>query len=186
MIRCAVHQKGWRVLVTAPSNVAVDNVLDRVMSLENEKKKNDNDKRNAGLLKKLKAVRLGHPARIHHGIQKYSLESLVQSSDGTEIVKDCRAELNGYLKTLSDAKSRPVEKRVAYREMKSVRKEIRTREEKVVGEILRDSNVIFATNVGAASSLFNRIVDAKGNLRSFDLVVIDEAAQALEASCWIR
>ena len=156
------------------------------MSLEDEKKAVASSKRNASLNKKVKAVRLGHPARIHHDIQKYSLESLVQSADGTEIVKDCRSELNGYLKTLSNANSRPTEKRLAYREMKSLRKEIRTREEKVVGEILRNSNVVFATNVGAASSLFNRMSDANGNRIVFDLVVIDEAAQALETSCWIR
>ena len=180
LIRCAVHIKGWKVLVTAPSNVAVDNVLDRVMSIENEQ----TGKRN-GSKKKIKAVRLGHPARIQRGIQKYSLESLVHSSEGTEIVRDCRSELNDYLKTLSSAKSRPTEKRVAYREMKALRKEIRTREEKIVGQILRESNVVLATTVGAASSLLNRILGGKDE-RPFDLVIIDEAAQALEASCWIR
>jgi len=190
LIRCAVHYKGWKVLVAAPSNVAVDNVLERVMSLENEKQTSDTNKQKAasnksGRKSKIKAVRLGHPARIQHGIQKYSLESLVQSSEGTEIVRDCRSELKQYLNTLSNAKSRPSEKRVAYREMKSLKKEIRTREEKVVGEILRDSNVVLATNVGAASSVFNRMRDAKGEPISFDLVIIDEAAQALEASCWI-
>mmetsp|Transcript_20073 Transcript_20073/g.43547 ORF Transcript_20073/g.43547 Transcript_20073/m.43547 type:complete len:1062 (+) Transcript_20073:135-3320(+) len=190
LIRCAVHYKGWKVLVTAPSNVAVDNVLERVMSIEKEMQSADTGKRKAGSKKsstksKIKAVRLGHPARIQHGIRKYSLESLVQSSEGTEIVRDCRSELNDYLKTLSNAKSRPSEKRVAYREMKSLRKEIRTREEKVVGAILRHSNVVLATNVGAASYLFNRMADVKGEPISFDLVIIDEAAQALEASCWI-
>lgn len=190
LVRCAIHQKCWKVLVVAPSNVAVDNVLDRVMSLENEKQTPDTGKRKSASKrsrtnKKIKAVRLGHPARIQHDTQKYSLESLVQSSEGTEIVRDCRSEMKGYLKTLSNAKSRPTEKRAAYREMKSLRKEIRTREEKVVGEILRDSSVVFATNVGAASSLFNRTRDAKGDPIVFDLVIIDEAAQALEASCWI-
>ncbi|KAL9180087.1 hypothetical protein ACHAXT_008057 [Thalassiosira profunda] len=190
LIRCAVHQKGWKVLVTAPSNVAVDNVLDRIVSLEDEQQSAGSGKRKAGSKKaskqkRIKAVRLGHPARIQHGIQKYSLESLVQSSEGTEIVKDCRSELNEYLKTLSNARSRPSEKRLAYREMKSLRKEIRSREERVVGEILRESNVVLATNVGAASSVFRRMVDAKGEPMAFDLVIIDEAAQALEASCWI-
>jgi ATP-dependent RNA/DNA helicase IGHMBP2 len=69
--------------------------------------------------------------------------------------------------------------------MKALRKEIRTREEKIVGQILLESNVVLATNVGAASSLFNRILGGKDE-RPFDLVIIDEAAQALEASCWIR
>lgn len=38
-------------------------------------------------------------------------------------------------------------------------------------------NVVLATCVGAASRLLREM--------SFDLVVIDEAAQALEAACWI-
>lgn len=134
----------------------------------------------------IKAVRLGHPARIQREIHKYSLESLVQASEGTEIVRDCRCELNDHLRTLSNAKARPSDKRIAYREMKALRKEIRNREEKVVGEILRDANVVMATNVGAASSVFKRMVDGKGEAIAFDLVIIDEAAQALEASCWIR
>ncbi|KAL7546716.1 hypothetical protein ACHAWF_010043 [Thalassiosira exigua] len=189
LIRCAVHKKGWKVLVTAPSNVAVDNVLDRIMAIENQASATDMGKRKvnkkSSKQRRIKVVRLGHPARIQRGIQKYSLESLVQSSEGTEVVRDCRSELNEYLKTLSNAKSRPSEKRVAYREMKTLRKEIRSREEQVVGKILRDSNVVLATNVGAASSVLNRLVDAKGEKILFDLVVIDEAAQALEASCWI-
>ena len=134
---------------------------------------------------KIKAVRLGHPARIQHGIQKFSLESLVQQSDGTEIVQDCRNEMNDHLRTLSNPKSRSAEKRTAYREMKSLRKEIRSREEKIVGQILKDANVVLTTNVGAASSVFNRMVDSRGDPIPFDMVIIDEAAQALEASCWI-
>ena len=134
---------------------------------------------------KIKAVRLGHPARIQHGIQKFSLESLVQQSDGTEIVQDCRNEMNDHLRTLSNPKSRSAEKRTAYRELKSLRKEIRSREEKIVGQILKDANVVLTTNVGAASSVFNRMVDSRGDPIPFDMVIIDEAAQALEASCWI-
>jgi len=186
LIRCAVRCLGWKVLVTAPSNVAVDNVLERIMQIEENDNKRSNKRRaNKSSNSKIKAVRLGHPARIQHGIQKYSLESLVQASDGTEIVRDCRNEMNDHLKTLSNPKSRSSEKRVAYREMKSLRKEIRSREEKVVGQILRDANVVLATNVGAASSVLNRMVDSRGDPIPFDLVIIDEAAQALEASCWI-
>ena len=187
LIRCAVNIKNYRVLVTAPSNVAVDNVLERMMALENEssrkvKRKSSKKSKN----QRIKAVRLGHPARIQHNIQQYSLESLVKSSDGTEIVQDCRRELNNHLELLSNPRSRQQDKRNAYREMKALRKEIRTREEKVVGELLRDANVVLATNVGAAGSVFRHMVDSKGEPMSFDLVIIDEAAQALEASCWIR
>ena len=187
LIRCAVRCLGWKVLVTAPSNVAVDNVLERIIQIEDNDNRGSNKRRSKKCFSrsKLKAVRLGHPARIQKGIQKYSLESLVQSSDGTEIVQDCRNEMNDHLRTLSNPKSCSSEKRMAYREMKSLRKEIRSREEKVVGQILRDANVVMATNVGAASSVLNRNVDNRGDPIPFDLVIIDEAAQALEASCWI-
>lgn len=120
---------------------------------------------------------MGHPARLKSNILPYSLEALVQNADGTEIVADVRKELQSYLRVLSNPKSRGGDKRIAYRELKSLRREIRTREEKVVQELITSAQVVLATTVGAA----NRILDGV----DFDLVVIDEAAQALEASCWI-
>jgi superfamily I DNA and/or RNA helicase len=47
----------------------------------------------------------------------------------------------------------------------------------VVSDVLRRSNVVLSTCVGAGSKLLQR--------EEFDLVVIDEAAQGLEAACWI-
>jgi ATP-dependent RNA/DNA helicase IGHMBP2 len=161
-------------LVTAPSNVAVDNVLERIVVTNNAKAKS----RKGHSSPKIRAVRLGHPARLKSEILPYSLEALVQNADGTEIVADVRNELQSYLRILSNPKSRGPDKRIAYRELKSLRKEIRTREEKVVRELISSAQVVLATTVGAA----NRILD---HVDAFDLVVIDEAAQALEASCWI-
>lgn len=46
----AVFALGLKVLVTAPSNVAVDNVLRRLAKIGSERK--------------LRMVRLGHPARV--------------------------------------------------------------------------------------------------------------------------
>ena len=178
LIHQAVHVYGKKVLVTAPSNVAVDNILERLVSSSSPRQKSKGD-RKAPKNKSLRAVRLGHPARIKSSILSYSLEALVQNADGTEIVADVRSELQSFLRILSNPKSRPNDKRTAYREMKSLRKEVRTREEKVVRELISSAQVVLATCVGSA----NRILDKVEN--GFDLVVIDEAAQALEASCWI-
>jgi ATP-dependent RNA/DNA helicase IGHMBP2 len=181
LIHQAVHVHGMKVLVTAPSNVSVDNILERLVmpSSPSSQQKSSKGGNRKSKTQGLRAVRLGHPARIKSSILAYSLEALVQNADGTEIVADVRKELQHYLRVLSNPKSRPNEKRVAYREMKSLRKEVRTREEKVVRELISGAQVVLATTVGAANRILAKVEDG------FDLVVIDEAAQALEASCWI-
>jgi superfamily I DNA and/or RNA helicase len=159
LIQQAVNTHGMKVLVTAPSNVAVDNVLARLVQLPTAGSQRKNP---------IRAVRLGHPARIQANIMQYSLEALVQKADGTEIVADVRKELGSYLKILNNPKSRD-NKRLAYAQVKELRKEVRTREQKVVTELLDRAQVVLATCVGAGNRLLRNI--------SFDLVVIDEAAQ---------
>tara|TARA_B110000208_G_scaffold39071_1_gene51735 strand:+ start:1087 stop:4500 length:3414 start_codon:yes stop_codon:yes gene_type:complete len=63
-------------------------------------------------------------------------------------------------------------------EMRRLRTELRRREERLRDEVIRSQDVVLCTNSGAAllSKLTPRL--------AFDLVVIDEAAQALEAECW--
>ena len=170
----------WRVLVTAPSNVAIDNVLERLVSMQSLKQQNNDKKRRKSKSSKhtkLRMVRLGHPARLKPSILHFSLESLVQCQDGTEIVQDVRKELQSYLRIANNPKGRFSEKKAAYKEIKGLRKEIRTREEQVVKQLISNSQVVLCTNVGAASHMLRE--------ENFDLVIIDEAAQALEASCWI-
>ena len=42
----------------------------------------------------LKAVRLGHPARVMEKIHRYSLDAILDSSHETAIVKDVRREID--------------------------------------------------------------------------------------------
>lgn len=62
-------------------------------------------------------------------------------------------------------------------EMRSLMKEARQRERAVVVNILRKADIVLSTCVGAGSRLLQGL--------QFDMVVIDEAAQGLEAACWI-
>ncbi|VEU42681.1 unnamed protein product [Pseudo-nitzschia multistriata] len=203
LVRQAVHHHGMRVLVTAPSNVAVDNILEKLTEEVGEKGQKQEQEPSSP---PLRVVRLGHPARIKPSILKHSLEALVQSSDGTEIVRDVRRELEACLRTVSRDRSgaggrsgsgRPrkkdaLDKRAAYRDIGTLRREVRAREEKVVRELIRSAHVVLATTVGADNRALNSITNptetdghTAGDDPGFDLVVIDEAAQALEASCWI-
>jgi ATP-dependent RNA/DNA helicase IGHMBP2 len=78
LVRQAVNMK-MRVLLCAPSNVAVDNIVERLA----HKVKGSNPR----------FVRLGHPARVMATAQAHTLDAIVQKSDGTQLVGDIRQEL---------------------------------------------------------------------------------------------
>ena len=95
------------------------------------------------------------------------------------IMQDVRTDIDNARKKLSKANGRKdrTERRELQSEIRELRREARKREDVVVNEIMNSRNVVLATCVGASSHL---IKDT-----AFDLIVVDEAAQGLEASCWI-
>ncbi len=113
-----------------------------------------------------------------------------QEAEGTAIVSDVRTELTTVLTQVMRTRDKNV-RRELRSETKRLRKEIREREEKVVTGLLRAADVICTTNVGAASRVLQRVFgggdsgDPAAPALCFDLVVVDEAAQAIEASCYI-
>lgn len=97
--------------------------------------------------------------------------------------------LQGELKELKGAQRDRL-----FREWISLKKELRTRETKAVEDVLSGCDVVLATCSGAADR--SKIILETNTLTSFrylktekssqfDLVVIDEAGQALEAACWV-
>lgn len=151
-------QRGLRLLVCGPSNISVDNIVERLAS------------------HKIPMVRLGHPARLLPSVLSHSMEVLSRTSDAAAIVADIRSEMDS--KQASIRKTRNGRERKAiYGEIKELRKEYRQRENRVVGEILKSSKVVLSTLHGAGSF---QLKDEK-----FDVVIVDEASQALEAQCWI-
>ncbi|GCB68123.1 hypothetical protein scyTo_0000824 [Scyliorhinus torazame] len=151
-----------QVLCCAPSNIAVDNLVERLAQF------------------KAQVLRLGHPARLLESIHRHSLDAVLAHSDNTQIVMDIRKDIDQAFGKLKKAHERG--EKVHFRgEIKTLKKELRAREETAIVQILKKASVVLATNTGASN-------DGPLKLLSndyFDLVVIDECAQALEASCWI-
>lgn len=108
---------------------------------------------------------------LHH-----SLDVLTQSSDAASIIRDVRKEMDA--KQASIKKTRNGKERKAiYGEMKELRKEYREREKQCVARLISESKVVLATLHGAGGFQLKT--------EKFDVVVIDEASQALEAQCWV-
>ncbi|EED19166.1 DNA helicase, putative [Talaromyces stipitatus ATCC 10500] len=151
-------RRNMRILVCGPSNVSVDNIVERLAP------------------HRVPIVRVGHPARLLSSVLDHSLEVLTQTSEAAEIVRDVRKEIDE--KQASIRKTRNGrERREIYGDLKELRKEFRERESKCVEDLVTGSKVVLATLHGAGG---HRLKNQK-----FDVVIIDEASQALEAQCWI-
>ena len=68
-------------------------------------------------------------------------------------------------------------KRDIRKELKTLAKEERKRQQLAVADVIKNADVVLSTLTGASSKKLAGI--------TFDLVIIDEAAQALEVACWI-
>ena len=147
-----------RVLVCGPSNIAVDNIVERLAP------------------HKVPMVRIGHPARLLPSVLNHSLDILTKTSEAAAIIKDVREEMDS--KQVGIKKTRNGrERRAIYGEMKELRKEYRVRENQCVANLVRGSNVVLATLHGAGGFQLKH--------ENFDVVIVDEASQALEAQCWV-
>ncbi|KAL0938988.1 uncharacterized protein CTRU02_205598 [Colletotrichum truncatum] len=147
-----------RILVCGPSNISVDNIVERLAP------------------HKIPILRLGHPARLLPSVLAHSLDVLTQTSEAGAIVKDVRAEMDAKQASIKKTRNGR-ERRQIYADLKELRKEFRERERRCVSNIVRESKVVLATLHGAGG---HQLRD-----QQFDVVIIDEASQALEAQCWV-
>lgn len=185
-------KRGYKVLVTADSNTAVDGMVERLAD------------------RGVKVVRIGHPARMDRKLYSLSLDNLVRANVKWKEVERLIARRDLLRKRQEDyvrpvpAKRRGLSdeeiislaeegrkkrghkietiKSMAEwiklkREIDDISARIRMMEEEVIREVLSGADVICTTNSGAGSDYLEGY--------SFDLVVIDEATQATEPSCLI-
>ncbi len=147
-----------RVLVCGPSNISVDNIVERLAP------------------HKVPMVRIGHPARLLPSVLNHSLDVLTKTSEAAAIIKDVREEMDSKQAGIKKTRNGR-ERRAIYGEMKELRKEYRVRENQCVTNLVGGSKVVLTTLHGAGGFQLKH--------ENFDVVIIDEASQALEAQCWV-
>ena len=153
--------RGNTVLCCSASNVAVDNVVERV----------------SRAAPKVRTVRVGHPARLLPEVLDRSLEALVLRSDSSRLAADCRGEIKQLNRRLLKLGKRDyTERREIRGELRKLAKEERQRQSKAVTEVLQGAQVVCCTLTGIHGHNVRHM--------EFDVAFIDEAAQALEVACW--
>jgi len=147
-----------RLLVCGPSNISVDNIVERLAP------------------HKVPMIRLGHPARLLPSVLNHSLDILTRTSEAASLVQDIRKEMDSKQASIRKTRNGRERKQI-YTELKELRKEYKERERGCVENLVKGSKVVLATLHGAGG------FHLKG--QEFDVVIVDEASQALEAQCWV-
>ncbi|NPA33199.1 MAG: IGHMBP2 family helicase [Aquificae bacterium] len=185
-------KQGKKILATADSNVAVDNLVERLTK------------------KGIKAVRVGNPVRVLESIRKHTLDHLLEHEPEFQKAKKIYEEIEKlkeeqsryvkpeprYRRGLSDeeilkhAKTGTPVRGLSPKLIRSMAKWIKLQhkinelyqkakeeERKAIGKILSRAQVVCTTNSSAGSEVLEGM--------SFDVAVVDEATQAVEPSCLI-
>ena len=183
---------GDTVLATAASNMAVDNMVDFLVSQD------------------VDTVRVGHPARVTPQLKEHTLDSFLQQHPKNEQAEDLRdeafelkeqqdeythpsgkyrrgmsnekitklAEEGGSSRGVSEEKIQEMARWIELQDnIDELFEQADLLREQAVEDILSSQQVICTTNSTAGSELLAG--------REFDLLVIDEATQATEPSCLV-
>jgi len=154
-------KQNLKILIVSPSNIALDTIAERVIEEKNE-----------GNLQ-YELTRIGQPARMIESVLEISIDRQLESK--YSFLKKMNG-LKAYLKFVQD----PLEKL----RIKEVIKKLNIERKELALKILRSSNAIFATTVGAKDKDIQALLE-DGNQNYFDVVILDEAGQSLEAGCLI-
>lgn len=157
-------KNGEKILVTAPSNMAVDWLSEKLIN------------------EKITLIRLGNPVRVSNSIIDNTLESKVTNHPESKLIKKWRSEYQTTIKKAKQYKrsfdeDARLERKQLFAEAKKLRESIQTTEKLIIDQIISSADVISCTLTGAGDRLLNKY--------HFGTAIVDEAAQSLEPLSWI-
>ncbi len=161
LIRQAIR-RGEKVLACAPSNLAVDNLLERLVA--------------AGE----RVVRLGHPARVLPALQAHTLDVLTREHDDARLARKLTREafaLFRKARKYTRAKPEPGARRDQRQEARQLLADARRLERQAVEWVIDSAAVVCSTTTALDGDLLGP--------RRFDLAVLDEACQTTEPGAWV-
>jgi ATP-dependent RNA/DNA helicase IGHMBP2 len=161
IIRQAVR-RGQSVLAVAPSNIAVDNLLEKLLAAGEQ------------------PVRLGNPARVLPELRRHTLDGLLEHHPDMRLATKLSREayqLREQAGRFTRARPEPGARQALRREARQMLADARQIEDQLVERLIRNASIICATTTG----LDGRLLAG----RIFDWCVLDEASQGVEPVAWI-
>ncbi|MDX1628653.1 MAG: AAA domain-containing protein [Fulvivirga sp.] len=156
--------KEKQVLVCAPSNAAVDLLVEKLAE------------------EGLDVVRLGHPARLTPQVIENSIDIKISRHPQFARLKTLRRKSEEFRKMARKYKRKygqreRSQRALLFKESKALKEEYKDLESYIAESLVTNAQVIACTLTGANNNLLYDI--------NFKSVFIDEASQALEAASWI-
>jgi len=156
-------KNGEKVLVAAPSNTAVDNIA-------------------KGLLQQnIRLLRVGNASKTDEAIFAHTPEGRLANSKQQKEIKQLKIRAEEFRKMAlkykrSFGKAEREQRNLLFKEVKSIRAEIKKLQAYNEEKLYEEADVILGTPVG--------LYDARINKLHFHTLVIDEAGQCIEPLAW--
>ena len=156
-------QAGEKVLVSAPTNTAVDNIA-------------------KGLIKQgMQLLRVGNTSKVDAAIFEHTPEGKLSNSKQLKEIKQLKIRAEEFRKMAlkykrSFGKADREQRNLLFKEVKNIRAEIKQLQAYNEEKLYREADVIAGTPIG--------LYDAKINQLTFHTLVIDEAGQCIEPLAW--
>lgn len=156
-------KQGEKVLVSAPSNTAVDNIA-------------------KGLIAQgVQVLRTGNTSKIDETIFPYTPEGKLANSKQQKEIKQLKIRAEEFRKMAlkykrSFGKAEREQRSLLFKEVKNIRTDIKKMQAYNEEKLYREADVVLGTPVG--------LYDAKINHITFHTLVIDEAGQCIEPLAW--
>lgn len=159
-----IAKREAQILVCAPSNAAVDLLVERL---------SDQD---------IDCLRIGHPARVDEYALSKTVDYKLSHHSEYPILKRMRKQADEYFSLAGKwkrnfGKEERNQRKLLLEQARKLKSECEDLEHNLMRAIVEGSHVIACTLVGANNRKIKGL--------SFDTVIIDEAAQALEPASWI-
>jgi ATP-dependent RNA/DNA helicase IGHMBP2 len=154
---------GEKVLVSAPSNTAVDNIAKGLIA------------------QNVRVLRVGNTSKVDEAIFLHTPEGKLSSSKQQKEIKELKIRAEQFRKMAlkykrSFGKAEKEQRNLLFKEVKNIRTEIKKLQAYNEEKLYTEAEVILGTPIGLYDSKINRI--------TFNTLVVDEAGQCIEPLAW--